>query len=287
MDAENRKMTDLKTIVYNALVSVEYSGQTDNKRLLSAIQDLATGYPLERKAFLNVVDSAVLQMCSGAMKDSGKQRAAVKTRISKYLQQEYWIAEDSAKAIANTLVDAFVLYGCGLRSVNERDGAEASGEKRAALRDVVDETVLQICIEAAVCGDEQRPAVKKRASRYLQREYYVDNDYANDIAEVLTDAFTLCGRQRIIVDKEYIAMGEWESAEVTLDADIDLNEWYYAFDYDENRLSVVWEDEDDKDNLTVLISKVGSRLPGTIRIYCADADGNEIRFVKPAFVEIY
>lgn len=104
-------MQDFTTIIYNALVSVEYSGEADNKRLLSAIQDLATDHPKEKKALQNVVDKAVLQMGSEAITCGVKQRPLLKTKVSDYLQQEYQIDEDYAKDVSKVLAEAFVFCG--------------------------------------------------------------------------------------------------------------------------------------------------------------------------------
>ena len=71
-----------------------------------------------------------------------------------------------------------------------------------------------------------------------------------------------------------------------MDADVDLNEWYFGLDYDEDKISVVWEDEEDEDNLTITISRVANGVTDGLRIYAVDAEGKEIHFIKPAFVEI-
>ena len=104
-------MTDLTTIIYNALIGVEYSGPADDNRLLAAIQDLATDYPKERKVIQHAADHSLLQICSEAITSDERSRGVLEKKVSQYLQQNHLIAEAWANDISKAMIGAFARYG--------------------------------------------------------------------------------------------------------------------------------------------------------------------------------
>ena len=94
-----------------ALDAVNYTNENDNEKLRSAIRDLSTKVPDEKKLFLRNADDQFLKICYTVVGASDNQLEIIKQKAMRYLHDEYRIEEQAAHDLAAMVVTAFAEYG--------------------------------------------------------------------------------------------------------------------------------------------------------------------------------
>lgn len=123
-------------VLYSCLKAAEYKGKEQNKRLLSAVEDLAEEYPREKKLLQSYGDERFLSICRRAMTQERSQTESIAEKASEYLHDEFMLDEEWAKKISLMMTEAFADYGHGPKP-RPQSQPEKNGGRPGAIPGVI------------------------------------------------------------------------------------------------------------------------------------------------------
>lgn len=105
------KSSAFENVIIDALSAVDYIDTKDNRRFLSAVQDLSLDHPKERKYVQYYVDDRYLEICKAALHCDSEQLQPISQKAADYVRQEYANDGQWNDTMSEALARAFYLYG--------------------------------------------------------------------------------------------------------------------------------------------------------------------------------
>ena len=102
---------DFSEIIYRALLTLPRDAAPNHKRFMAVIQDLAEGYPSQKKILTHNSDDRYLLICSRAMQAEDAELAHISAEAADYLHKEFTTSQDRAEEISEDMVRAFAAVG--------------------------------------------------------------------------------------------------------------------------------------------------------------------------------